>query len=379
MEKIGLHLPINTVSFGQVSTLLLRTLYDREKAGNLPFDIYLFPVGGVDLSSQSGLTQEFTNWIQSKIAKAFESYHRSIPLFKLWHFNGSLESFSDKQTLLTFYELDNPTRVELNVVKNHRVVMSSQYAVNVFKLFGVDVGFLPLAFDSYNYKVLDKQYHTDGRIVFNLCGKLERRKHHAKVIQAWIKKYGGNPRYALQCATYNVFLGANPQECDRNNNELIRQLLQGQEKPFNVAFLPHMRENAVYNDFLNSSNIIIGMSGGEGWGLPEFQSIAMGKHAVILNAHSYKTWVNESMATLVQPTGKISAVDNVFFKQGEPFNQGQIFDWSEDEFIAACETTIRKVEANKVNTAGLTLQEEYNKEKFTDSVLKLIHDSATNT
>lgn len=377
MEKIGLHLPINSVSFGQVSTMILRTIYEREKAGNFPYELFLFPVGGVDLSSQTALPQDFPNWIQSKIGKAFESFHRSIPLFKLWHFNGSLESYSDRQTLLTFYELDNPTRVELNVTKNHRVVMSSKYAVNVFRMFGRDVGFLPLAFDSFNYKVLNKEYHTDGRIVFNLCGKLEHRKHHAKIIRAWIKKFGGNPKYALQCATYNVFLGGTPQDCDRNNNELIRQLLNGMEKPFNVAFLPHMRENAVYNDFLNSANIIIGMSGGEGWGLPEFQSIAMGKHAVLLNAHAYQTWATEDMVTFVQPSGKISSVDNMFFKPGEPYNQGQIFDWSEDEFVAACEVAIAKVETNKVNSAGLSLQQNYTNDALTDNILKLIHDSTT--
>jgi len=369
--KLALHLPINSVSFGQVSTVLLRTLHEREVAGTLPFDLCLFPIGNPDLSSQTGITQEFQNWLQSKIAKAFESHKRTVPIFKLWHLNGSLESFSNQQTLLTFYELDNPTRVELNTVRNSRTVLSSQYAINVFKMFGVEVGFLPLPFDSYNYKILDKKYHADDRIVFNLCGKLERRKHHGKVIQSWIKKFGGNPQYALQCATYNVFLGNNPQECDRNNNEMIRQLLQGVEKPFNVSFLPHMRENSVYNDFLNSASIIIGMSGGEGWGLPEFQSIAMGKHAVILNAHSYQTWATPEMCTFVQTTGKISAVDNMFFKQGEPYNQGQIFDWAEDEFIAACEAAIQKVRANKVNEAGLVLPTKYNKETFADTVLEL--------
>jgi len=370
MEKIALHLPINSVSFGQVSTVLLRTLFEREKADALPYELYLFPIGGVDLSSQTTVSQEFQNWIQSKIAKAFESHNRNTPIFKLWHLNGSLESYSNNQALLTFYELDNPTRVEMNVARNQKVLMSSQYAVSVFKMFGVNVEFLPLPFDSYNYQVLDKKYHVDDRIVFNLCGKLERRKHHAKIIQSWIKKFGGNPKYALQCATYNVFLGANPQECDRNNNEMIRQLLQGVEKPFNVSFLPHMRENSVYNDFLNSGNIIIGMSGGEGWGLPEFQSIALGKHAVLLNAHSYKTWATPEMCTFVQPSGKISAIDNMFFKQGEPYNQGQIFDWLEDEFIAACETAIEKVKSNKVNTKGLALQTEYSKDIFTDNVLK---------
>lgn len=370
MTKLALHLPINGVSFGQVSTVLLRTLFEREKAGALPYDLYLFPIGGPDLSSQT-IDQEFVNWVQSKLGKTYETYSRDIPIFKLWHLNGSLESFGSKQTLFTFYELDNPTKIELNIARNSKLCLSSKYAIDVFKMFGVEAHFLPLPFDTYNFKVLDKKYHADDRIVFNICGKLERRKHHAKMIQGWIKKYGNNPRFALQCATYNMFLGQNPQECDHNNTELIRQILNGQEKPFNVSFLPHMKENAVYNDFLNSGNIILGMSGGEGWGLPEFQSIGMGKHAVLLNAHSYKTWAKPDMATFVQPSGKIPAVDNIFFKQGEAFNQGNIFDWNEEEFLVACEVAIKKFQANAINTAGLMLQQEYTKDKFVDTVLSL--------
>ncbi len=369
--KLALHLPINSVSFGQVSTVLLRTLFEREQAGKLEHDIYIFPIGGgADIGSQS-VNQEFVTWLQSKMSKTFETYTRDIPVFKLWHLNGSLESFGRKQTLFSFYELDNPTKLEINIAKNNNFCLSSQYAIDVFKMYGVNASLLTLPFDSYNFKQLSKRYHADDRIVFNICGKLERRKHHAKMIQAWIKKYGNNPKYALQCATYNVFLGQTPQECDKNNNEMIRQILNGQEKPFNVTFLPHMKENAVYNDFLNSAHIILGMSGGEGWGLPEFQSIAIGKHAVLLNAHAYKTWAAPDMATFVDPSGKASAYDSMFFKQGEPFNQGNIFDWNDDAFIAACETAIEKARRDPVNKAGLVLPTVYNKENFTDRVLEL--------
>jgi len=46
------------------------------------------------------------------------------------------------------------------------------------------------------------------------------------------------------------------------------------------------------------------MSGGEGWGLPEFQSVALGKHGVILNSSGYQDWANEKNTVMVQPNGK---------------------------------------------------------------------------
>lgn len=365
--KLGLNLPLNSVSFGQTSLLLLKTLFEQSKQKEIP-ELYLFPIGQIDLSSQQ-ISEEFKVWLQHQISRAFEFYVRDIPMFKLWHLNGSLESYSKNQTLLSFYELDSPTKVELNIAKNNRICFSSEYTRSVFDVYGVKSQFLPLAFDSFSFRPINKKYSFDERVVFNICGKLERRKHHAKMIQAWTKKWGKNPNYFLQCATYNPFLGSNQQECDQNNNNVIRQIIG--EKPFNVNFYPMMRENALYNDFLNSADIILGMSGGEGWGLPEFHSVAMGKHAVLLEAHGYTTWATKDMVTFVKPSGKISSVDNMFFKQGEPFNQGMLFDWNEDEFIAACEESVKKVLKNRQNVAGLSLQTTFSKERLVKSIIDI--------
>lgn len=294
-----------------------------------------------------------------------ENYSRDIPVFRLWHLNGSLESYSNNQTLLTFYELDNPTKFELCAARNSKICLSSQYALTVFKIFGIEADYMPLAFDSFNFKRINKQYHSDGRIIFNLCGKFEKRKHHAKIIQSWIRKFGGNSKYVLQCSVYNTFLN------EQQNNELLQHALGG-VKPFNVVFYPYMKENVIYNDFLNSGNIIIGMSGGEGWGLPEFHSVGIGKHAVLLNAHAYKSWAKPEAVTFVSSNGKIPSTDNIFFREGEPYNQGNIFDWNEDEFINACEVAVRKSEANPVNNEGLKLQDEFTKDKLVDNIIKKI-------
>lgn len=359
--NIAFHLPLNRVSFGQVSTLLLRTIFDREVSGGERHNIFLFPIGQIDLGSQPQ-NEPFNQWIKEKVLNGIENYSRDIPIFKLWHLNGSLESYSRQQSLLTFYELDEPTKVELNIARNNWTMFSSRYACEVFQAAGVKTGYLPLAFDSNNFKVIDKKFHNDSRIVFNLCGKLEKRKNHEKVIRAWVKRFGGNRAYALQCAIYNPFVN------EEQNKQTVINILQG-NKPFNVNFFPMMAENTVYNDFLNSADIILGLSGGEGFGLPEFQSIALGKNAVLLEAHSYKDWATSDMVTWVKPTGKTPAYDGLFFQKGLPFNQGSIFDFNDDEFIAACEKAIARVEQSRVNEAGLTLQTLYGKEAFVDAVL----------
>jgi hypothetical protein len=114
------------------------------------------------------------------------------------------------------------------------------------------------------------------------------------------------------------------------------------------------------------------MSGGEGWGLPEFHSLALGKHAVILNAHVYKDWANEENACLVEPSSKIEAHDNMFFHRGTPFNQGNIFTFKEDDFISGCERAIERVQKNKLNEAGLKLQKQFTIENTVDRIVNLL-------
>jgi len=359
--SLSFNLPINTVSFGQISTLILRELYSLNKSINL------IPISNPDLSTQSDITPQFGEWLQKSINESLANHSRDSKIFKLWHLNGSFESYSNEQILLSFYELDQPTKVELNTVRNnYKVLFSSKETVDIYNKLGCkNVEYIPLAFDKYNFSRIDKTYFTDDRIVFNLVGKLEKRKHHLKIIQLWANKFGNNKKYALQCSIFNPFMKPEDQ------NSIISQALQGKSY-FNINFLPFMGQNKIYNDFLNSANIIIGMSGGEGWGLPEFHSVAMGKHGVIMNAHGYKSWANKDNSVLVEPNSKIEAYDNIFFHRGHPYNQGNIYDFDGDNFISACETCIKKVEANRINENGLKLEKEFTSEKLINNILKYL-------
>jgi len=219
-----LNLPVNSVSFGQVSTIILRELYRK----NIN-DFVLYPIGDrIDLSSQD-IDEPFARFIQEKANGFLSKLKRQDPCFKLWHLNGSIDSVSDKRYLLSFYELDNPTQEELNIVKNqNKVFFSSRYTVDTFKMLGSNnVEHIPLAFDNYNFKRIEKKYFDDNRIVFNLVGKLEKRKNHKKVIQAWAKKFGNNSNYHLQCSVYNPFFK------EEDNKKMIMEILEGKNY-FNI-------------------------------------------------------------------------------------------------------------------------------------------------
>jgi glycosyltransferase involved in cell wall biosynthesis len=300
------------------------------------------------------------------LKKGLRYLSRKDPIFKLWHINGSLESYSDRQFLLTFHELDALTQSEINILKNNdKVLVSSPYSVKVFNEHGVgNTSYLPLFFDAKNFKATNKTYFNDGRVTFNLCGKFEKRKHHVKAIRAWVNKYANNSNYSLQCALYNSFIS------QEDNTKLINMAVEG-KKFFNVSFFGHMAQTNLYNEFLNSADVILGASGGEGWALPEFQSVAIGKHSVIVNAHAYTAWANDKNSVMLEASGKTPAYDNMFFHEGQEFNQGNIFEWSEDAFIEGCEKAIARVKRSKVNQEGLKLQEQFTVKKTTEQILSL--------
>lgn len=355
------NVPINSLSFGNVSIALLR------EAFKLKHEPSIFPIGGqVDLSSQVSDTN-FNTWLQECINKSMKHHKRTYPVIKLWHLNGGLESVSNKQVLFTFHETSSPTPDEINVVSNnHKVVFATQYSKNIFSEYGCNnIENIPLGFDDFNFKKLDKEYFTDGRISFSLCGKFENRKRHAQVIHAWLNKFGNNPKYFLNCALWNHFINPDQQK------QIYQQILGG-KKWTNIQFLGFMPQNSMYNDFLNSNDIVIGMAGGEGWDLPVFNSIALGKHAVVLNAHAYKDYANDENSILVKPNGKAPCYDNMFFHPNQPWNQGDFFTWDDKEFIVGCEKAIERVKTNKLNVKGLELQTKFKYSETFNKIYELL-------
>ena len=356
--EFALHLPINSVSFGQVSINILKEVHKR---GLNPF---IFSIGPDDFSAFK-LSDDFKLWFNTCKDKGLKSYNRDVPVFKLWHLDDSIQSYGKKQILFTFHECDQATEVETNIVKNNtKVLFSSKYSRDIFQTFGCNnVGNLPLGFDFDSFHVItNRQYVDTGVIQFGLAGKLEKRKQHAKIINLWVKKYGNNPKYKLNCALFNPFLPLDVQ------NNLVMNAMEGKNY-WNVNFLPFMQGNDAYNDFLNSNSIILGLSSAEGFGLPEFQSVALGKHALILNATGYREWATPENSVLVNPMGKISLADGVFFREGHYLNQGSGFDWSENSFYKGMEEVITRFEANPINEAGLKLQKDFTYEKTVDKIL----------
>lgn len=361
--KIIFEAPLNQVSFGNVSYNFLKEFYEISK-NDSSFSFSYHPISNPDLSAFDNCSDDFKKWLKSTMDNRYKSLSRDAISLKLWHINGAEKRICPKQVLYTFYEMDEPTVAEKAIVGMQDVtVCSSSYAARNFNLSCSNkIYSVPLGFDSDFFRK-DKKYFED-KIHFLLMGKFEKRKHTDKIIRMWVKKYGNNPKYQLSCSVINPFL----------DKDLIKRLINGYKSlAWNINFLPYVAKNSEVNDILNSADVdLSGLSGAEGWGLPAFNATCLGKWSVVLNATSHKDWANDKNCILVEPSGKIPAYDGVFFTQGSDFNQGNIFDFSEDAAISAMEKAANFAENKITNTAGIETGQKFTYKNTVSQVCEIM-------
>ncbi len=338
--------PYNNLSLGSVSVALTRELFKR---GETPSVFPMF-AQAPDLSAQVP-DQGFNQKLEASIVSAHQRYNRKMPCFRNWHIQSSLESHCEKGNhLLTWMELDQLTPTEVNVLRQQvKVYVTSRFTQGVMSQYGIQAAYLPIGFDSHNFRPLAaRPGRIDGVTQFLLAGKLEHRKGHLQVLRAWARRYGGNPAYRLNCSVFNHFLPP-----DRAN-AMIGEALEGKAY-WNIIFHPFHPDNATYNSLLQSSEIVIAMSGGEGRDLPCYHATALGAWPVAMRAHAYLDYLNDENAVLISPNGKRPAADGVHFSQGGPFNQGNLFTFDDEAFLKGCEEAEHRARVG-LNLKGMDLQ-----------------------
>ena len=354
--RLLVNAPINALSFGNVSVNILRELFKKN------IDLTFFPIGDkAEMDAYDKIDPDFVKYLQSATNDRYSKISKDIPSLKLWHIFGSETRYSKNQSLFTFHEVSEVTNLEKNLLKlQDNIFVSSNYTKNIFNLNGLDnVTHVPLGFDN-DFQITNKTYLQD-KIHFGILGKFENRKNTARIIKSWLKLFGNKPEYQLSCAITNPFL-----DKARFQNELLK-VLEGKNYN-NLNFVPHMQTNSEVNDFLNSIDIDLGgLSGAEGWNLPSFNASALGKWSVVINATAHKDWATNDNSILIEPSSLKDCYDDVFFKKGQAFNQGQFFDISDQEMDDAILKSVSY--AKKPNPEGLKLQKQFTYEKTVETIL----------
>lgn len=360
-SKIQFNAPINNLSLGQVSVNFARELIRGNHLSSF------FPQGdNFDLSAYDKLDQQVIGKLNLATRDRLKTFDQNVPTLKLWHINGSEYSYGSKRYLYTFYETDSPTIEEINLVKNQKAVFfSSSESCEIFKERGLDnVHYVPLGFDED--LILENSPRLDDDVIhFGLIGKLEKRKNTQRIIKLWLEKYGNNTKYQLTCLINNPFFRPEVYQ------QIIGQTLGGAHWN-NVNLIPHLAKNSEVAQIYNAIDVdLSGLSNGEGWNLPSFNSTALGKWSVVSNCSSHKDWANSDNSVLVEVEDeKQDCYDDVFFKKGLPFNQGKFYSISDEAIIDGIERAEKLAKSDNEN--GKKLQKKFTYQKTINKILKEI-------
>lgn len=360
MEKLfNLECPINRLSLGQVSFGVLHELYSRDILVNL------FPIGGnVDLAAFD-FDDGFQDWLDLSMQNRYEDAPTK-PSLTIWHIDGSHKKlFGTKNVLWTAHETDQLTNSEVAILNNYdHTFVTSDYSLSVFNQYVKNVSVCPNYFDSRHFFNVENVNKKTESINFGLFGKLEKRKLTLDIIILWAKIFGNNPKFSLNCGIFNHHIS--PQE----QQSIVAQHFGG-KIPWNINFLPFQEKNSLFNLTMNSIDIdLSGLSGAEGWNLPAFQALCLGKVCVFLNAHAHKTYLSKSNVIKVSPSGKAPIYDSKFFIKGHNFNQGNMFIFNEKDAADAMKQSVEELLSNKNFEKNCKIADTFSVKNTVDTLLE---------
>jgi hypothetical protein len=368
MSNFSLQVPINGTSLGQVSTNLLYELFSRKLEPNI------FPIAGIDLSSYEDIIPEqFMAWLQLCTQKSLKDFKRTEPSLRIWHINGSQDSISKNPFLYFFHELDQLTATEKNILNSYdKVASPCSFTEEVCKEYGVDNHkTINLGYNSLAFKETEVKKYENNEIVIALAGKFEKRKHTASIINLLKNKFGNDKRFKIHLHIFNPFFHQDPNKSMEINKMKVVEACDG-DVPHNMIFMPYFRKLTELNQAYNIADIVVDGSGGESWSLPSFHMAGLGKQCVVNFNSGIKEWATDSNSIKVAPNGKISAIDNLFFQQGSPFNCGNIYDLDIENMSTSLDSAVKNVLDGKINEGGKKLPSQFTDAKFCDEILELI-------
>lgn len=362
MSQLTFNAPFNALSFGQVTYNIAKELFKRK------IDVNLIPTGKVNVSAFKP-EPDFLAWLNEAEAKGLKDFKHTDPCLKLWHIQGSENRISSKRhVLFTFHETDQPTDEEVNIINQQDFTFfSSSYSKDNFAFRGatnidnVGLGFDPeIQIDGGKRKLPPSITH------WILVGKWEKRKNTAMIIKTWVDKYANNPAHSLTLLVFNPFLHqADQQAHERNFNVAFG----GKPKPYNVQIHNPYVTNFEVNDLYNSADIdLSGFSNAEGWGLPAFNTTALGKATIVTNCSAHSDWATKDNCILIEPIGKQPVYDGVHFAQNLKYNQGNIFLFTEEQLSKAMDVAYKTYKNG--NPEGVKLRETFTYAKTVDKLLE---------
>lgn len=338
---LNLSAAINKLSYGGVSTNILRELYKLDSS------ISLFSIGRVDFERDD---EEFV----LAALRNSNLWNKYKPSLKIFHQNMLAEHpISSKRIGFPIFELDTFTKVEKHHLNSQdEIFVCSQWAKDIIQNNGINIDckVIPLGVNKEIFHYKENNINR-GKVVFLNIGKWEKRKGHDLLAKAFYEVFNNVDDVELWMMPKNHFIN------EETENKWVTYYKNNLGNK--VKFIGPLNSQKQIVDIINKSDIGVYPFRSEGWGLPLSESLSCGKRIIATNYSGPTEYLNKDNATLIDPDGLEYAVDNVFFN-----GEGSWAELGETYYRAFCEALraeyeLVKKNGKQKNNFGLITSGEY--------------------
>lgn len=232
----------------------------------------------------------------------------------------------------TFFEVNNLTDLERNHLKSlDELIVPSKWAAEI--CVNSNILSPKVCPPGYNEQVFRSIDYMPNKCIFLSVGKWEVRKQQDQIVNAFSKAFKASDNVALWMSCDNKFI----KEFVAEKKRLYKNFLG--DKLTLIDYLPSHNDLA---RLMQMSYCFVAPSLAEGWNLPLLEAMGCGKFNIATNYSAHTEFCDDQSTILIEPTGLVPAIDNMWFKEGSETNNGEWCSYSEDDLIEAMRIAYRE-------------------------------------
>lgn len=337
--KINIITPCNFLGYGYVGNYIIQYLSINNK-------IVLWPIGEVQCEPEliSILKQAIKNQ---------DDFDKNAPCIRIFH-EFSLDQFVGKgiHVGFPFFETNVlTTRAKHHISNVDNLFVASKWAKEVVLsnqiLSDEQIHVVPLGVDTNIFKY--HQVNNTNKCIFLNIGKIEKRKGHDVLIQAFNKAFENSDNVELWMMWDNPFLK------EEQKLEWIN-LYKNSKLGNKIRFIPRVQSNKEVARIINMSDVGVFPFRAEAWNLEIIEFLACNKQIIATNYSGPTEFLTNKNANLLSVKSMESAIDNIWFHGSGTWAEIDI-----DELVDHMRTLHKRKQENGfiINNEGIKTAKEF--------------------
>lgn len=252
------------------------------------------------------------------------NFDPNAPSLKIAHqFDMATSVGSGRRIGYTFFEVNKLTPLEVHHLRSlDNLIIPTQWAADICTSMGLPIPLVcPAGYNDQIFKPIE--WHPPS-CVFLSIGKWEVRKQQDMIVNAFNKAFNKSDNVSLWMSCDNQFIQPFVDSKKKSYKELLGDRLK---------LLGRVESHSDLARIIQQSYCFVAPSLAEGWNLPLLESMGCGKFNIATNYSGHTEFCTKESTLLIEPTGLVPAVDNMWFKENSQTNCGEWCSYDVDQLI----------------------------------------------